>query len=371
MPFPSRVAFSVVWTETGNLACANRTGAQSRGWRRRRGVKPGDETPRGLRLIGLGGPARVVDLGRFGRRALGVPWSGAFDLESHRMANACVNNGQEAATLELAGAGGIYVAEGPPGGHLRLGWAGAFWSAWIDNIPLAFGPPMAFDLPVGSLLKLGGPARGRAGQARLYLAVAGGWTTPTQLGSRSREEPLCLHELIPCGPQPAPQYRLSWNLDPTSSWTTPRNDPPTTLRLLNGPDLADEVGVVTWPICRVSPRSDRVGVRLEPLEPFHPPGWDPHRLTLRRSTPMIPGALQWTGTEFLALGPASGTTGGYPHLGQIAVVDHPRLAQLAPGDLVRFQPLGLDHARRLDQLQRAAWARRDLLTRVATGLARA
>jgi antagonist of KipI len=38
------------------------------------------------------------------------------------------------------------------------------------------------------------------------------------------------------------------------------------------------------------------------------------------------------------------TTGGYPVLGTVASVDHPRLAQLRPGNGVSFEPITLDEA---------------------------
>jgi antagonist of KipI len=41
------------------------------------------------------------------------------------------------------------------------------------------------------------------------------------------------------------------------------------------------------------------------------------------------------------------TTGGYPRIGEVASVDLPLLAQLKPGDRLRFRPISLDEAQRL------------------------
>jgi antagonist of KipI len=41
------------------------------------------------------------------------------------------------------------------------------------------------------------------------------------------------------------------------------------------------------------------------------------------------------------------TTGGYPRIGEVASVDLPLLAQLKPGDRLRFRPVSLDEAQRL------------------------
>jgi antagonist of KipI len=41
------------------------------------------------------------------------------------------------------------------------------------------------------------------------------------------------------------------------------------------------------------------------------------------------------------------TTGGYPRVGEVASVDLPLLAQLPPGDTVRFQQIALDQSQTL------------------------
>jgi antagonist of KipI len=38
------------------------------------------------------------------------------------------------------------------------------------------------------------------------------------------------------------------------------------------------------------------------------------------------------------------TTGGYPRIGEVATVDLPLLAQLKPGDSLRFRPCSVDEA---------------------------
>jgi len=41
------------------------------------------------------------------------------------------------------------------------------------------------------------------------------------------------------------------------------------------------------------------------------------------------------------------TTGGYPRIGEVATVDLPLLAQLKPGDRLRFRPVSMTEAQRL------------------------
>jgi allophanate hydrolase subunit 2 len=59
----------------------------------------------------------------------------------------------------------------------------------------------------------------------------------------------------------------------------------------------------------------------------------------------MPGTIQWTGSELIILGPAGGTMGGYPTLGQVAAVDFGQLAQLRPGQEVQLLPTTPDQAR--------------------------
>jgi antagonist of KipI len=42
------------------------------------------------------------------------------------------------------------------------------------------------------------------------------------------------------------------------------------------------------------------------------------------------------------------TTGGYPRIGEVATVDLPLVAQLKPGDRLRFRAISFDDAQRLD-----------------------
>jgi antagonist of KipI len=56
------------------------------------------------------------------------------------------------------------------------------------------------------------------------------------------------------------------------------------------------------------------------------------------------------------------TTGGYPRIGEVATVDLPLVAQLRPGDRIRFHPMSLAEAQSLYLAREAeiAQARRAL-----------
>jgi antagonist of KipI len=112
---------------------------------------------------------------------------------------------------------------------------------------------------------------------------------------------------------------------------------------------------VPW---RVAAASDRQGLRLQ--------GATLHAVDAgeRISEPVAPGTVQLPpdGQPIVLLGDAQ-THGGYPCIGHVIRADWPRLAQLRPGDAVRFR--ACDHAEACD-----AWrARCHRLARIELAIA--
>ena len=279
--------------------------------------------------------ATVQDLGRPGFRAFGVPIGGAFDLDSHELANALVGNEPDAATIELTLVGGTFRAFLP----MALALAGApmpvrILRGGVEAGPLL--PPVAFAVVPEDRLVIGPAPIG----ARAYLAVRGGWRTDRTLGSRSSEEPLRPGDALPAFPGTTTARR------PAADLVRPIGvDEP--IALIDGPDarlLADRDW--TRHEYRVAPESDRMGLRLEGPEVAVASAGD------RDSAPVAPGAVQVAGGRPIVLGVASGTMGGYPYVGHVATADLSRIAQLRPGDPVRFRWVTVAEARRLDRLDR-------------------
>ena len=82
------------------------------------------------------------------------------------------------------------------------------------------------------------------------------------------------------------------------------------------------------------------------------------------STAVAPGTIQVPpdGAPIILLADAQ-TLGGYPRVAHAATVDFPLLAQLKPGDSVRFQEISLDEAHAL------ALARERTVALIKEGLA--
>ena len=143
-----------------------------RGVRARRDAPAGDMS---LQVLRSGALATVQDLGRPGLQHLGIVPGGAMDPLSHRIANALVGNGPEAATLEIALAGPeLTVTQ-----DALVALHGARFEAAVDGAPLPHSRPVL--VRAGARLRIGRAETGCFG----YLAVAGGLAVPPVLGSRS------------------------------------------------------------------------------------------------------------------------------------------------------------------------------------------
>ncbi|MGR6916017.1 5-oxoprolinase subunit C family protein [[Actinomadura] parvosata] len=274
-----------------------------------------------IEVLNPGPYATVQDLGRPGYAHLGVPRSGAADAPSLRLANRLVGNAETLAGIELTFGGA------------RLRFHDGAWAA-LAGAPLAgAGMGAPFWVPPGGELRLGAPEWG----LRTYLAVRGGIAVEPVLGSRSTDSlsglgpaPLRAGTLLPVGP---PEGKISVDLAP------PPGPRPAVLRVLPGPRDDWFVPEAMAQLCgrpyTVTQDSNRVGVRLlgarlERAKEGELP-----------SEGMVTGAVQVPPSGqpivFLADHPP---TGGYPVIGVVREADLPVLAQLRPGDEVRFTTRG-------------------------------
>jgi biotin-dependent carboxylase-like uncharacterized protein len=307
----------------------------------------------GLVVINPGMCTTIQDEGRPGYAAWGVSAGGAFDRGSAELANALLGNTAGCAVLEMTLVGGIYQADQP----LAMALAGGLIEAEIvmpDRSERAVRGQRSFALREGEQLVLGHTLAG----ARAYLAVRGGWQTATVLGSRSSEEPLRAGERLPAERSSVLSRQLA-----DQSWQPAAGAP---IRIVAGPDARSnpELNAAFWASrhFRVGTRHDRKGLRLE--GDFVEVAADPVRL----STPVSPGAVQVAGGQLIILGVACGTMGGYPHVAHVISADLDRLGQLKSGDVIRFELVTIDLARRvlkdMHNQRRALFRRVSLMSEV-------
>ncbi len=271
----------------------------------------------------------VQDLGRFGHQATGVPVAGPMDAFSHRMANQLVANDPDAATLEIT----LIGPELEIDVDTTIAIAGAHFEVSCDDRPVPMGT--SFDIRRGQRVRFGKRLQG----ARAYLGIAGGVQAPLVLGSRATHlvsrmgghhgRALVAGDRLPIlANAGSGSTRKAVGLAlPTSGRVR--------VRVVPGPQAdwfhADALRAVSGVSFRISPRSNRMGYRLE----------GPPLARVRNdeliSEPVGMGAIQVPGAgEPILLMADRQTAGGYPKIGHVISADLPLAGQLAPGEFIEF-----------------------------------
>lgn len=265
--------------------------------------------------------------GRPGWRHLGVPVGGAADAWSARLANRLVGNPDDAALLEITLAGPtllLHVAA-------RAAMTGSPFEASVDGVALP--PSAARDLVRGSTLRIGG-----GDGARAYLAFGGGIEVEPVLGSPATDLRTGFGGLQGRALRSGDALAVGRRVGRARLWTGTRLHGP--IRIVAGPHadrLAPEA--LTTNVWTVSQAADRAGVRLDGE-------------LLRPGDPEVPsmglpiGAVQVPpdGRPIVMLADRP-VTGGYPVPACVIGADVGRVAQLRPGDALRFVSVSPDEAR--------------------------
>lgn len=282
----------------------------------------------------------VQDLGRSGLGAFGVPVGGAADAHALRLGNLLLGNEEGAAALEATLVGPELLFEATAVVVL----AGAPFGAQLDGAPL---PPWeAVSVPAGGRLAVGRAFSG----ARGYVCVRGGLDVPSVLGSRATDvatgfggldgRPLRAGDRLSVGA--ARGEPRGKRVDAAAArWSGPRRR----LRVTPGPQDdwfgEDALAAFASRSFRVSASSSRTGVRLEG-EPLVAPS----RSLVTEG--VVAGAVQVPPAGLpIVLLVEHPSTGGYPKIGSVISADLSALAQLRPGENVRFAQVSFEEARRL------------------------
>lgn len=282
----------------------------------------------------------VQDGGRPGYMAWGLSPGGAMDRFLLACANLLVGNPPEAAALEFTLDGPVLAVHGDVVAAVAV--AGGQWRAGTSDCPLPLWE--AVLLPSGSVVAVGPVTRGVRG----YLAVAGGIDVPEVLGSRSTHVRARLGGLegraleagdrLPVGEPAASCQDLVGRRIPEDLRPHRRSAP---IRVRLGPqdDAFTPRGLRTFLSSpyRVSPHSDRMGVRLQgpPVE-----ARSGHEI---ESEGVAAGSVQVPGDgQPIVLLAERQTTGGYAKIATVITADLDAAGQLRPGQVVRF--LAVDEA---------------------------
>jgi biotin-dependent carboxylase-like uncharacterized protein len=281
----------------------------------------------------VGPQALVQDLGRPGLASVGVTGSGAADRRALRLANRLLGNPEGAAGLEVL-LGGLAVRAQ---GSIRVSVTGAPAPVLVDGRAAPLGAP--FELRDGQRLSLGMPPTG----LRTYVAVRGGLAEPLVLGSASSDPTMGVGpptlspgRRLAVAPAPAALSNAA-DVDVAATHAPPVTD--VSLRVVLGPRddwfTPAAVDTLTSQPWEVTEDSDRVGVRLAGASLARSEKGVGQELP---SEPVVRGAVQVPPSGrplvFLADHP---TTGGYPVIAVVVGDGTDVLAQLRPGERVRFR----------------------------------
>ncbi len=276
----------------------------------------------------------VQDLGRWGFQSRGVPVSGAMDRFSHRLANRLIGNSDQAATLEVTLIGPRIRFEEAT----SFAVAGATFGLMLDAVAIEMN--RMIEARAGSVLRFGERQLG----ARSYIAIEGGVDVPKILGSRSTHVLTRMGGLDGRALRGGDRIRTVIGTSGEGQVTTaPRPFPVPPFQM---PDGGARLRVIPGEQTlferlashrfRVSPRSDRMGYRLDGAGVGHLPDGE------LISAAVVTGAVQVTpaGQPILLMADHA-TTGGYAIGATVITADVPVAAQLAPGDWIEFQECSL------------------------------
>ena len=282
----------------------------------------------------------LQDLGRPGHARLGVSAAGAADALALRIANRLAGNLDGAAGLEMTILGGSFRFDSAA--HLAVAGADMRGAIGEREAP-AFA---TFSVAAGQTLRFGPAESG----ARTYLAVRGGFEASLVLGSASTHlpsrmgglegRPLRQGDRLGYVETPAPPER---RLAPLDRSPVARKQ---VLRVTDGAQAerfsAAGREILYRSMYTVSGDSNRMGLRL--LGPAVPAP-----LLGRMPTEGMPlGAVQVPpGGQPVILFVDHQTTGGYPVIASVISADLFQVGQLRPRDLVGFERVPIDTARRL------------------------
>ncbi|WP_338777591.1 biotin-dependent carboxyltransferase family protein [Metabacillus sp. FJAT-52054] len=304
-----------------------------------------------LKILQSGLLSTIQDNGRFGFQKYGVIKSGAMDLYAHRLANILAGNPEDEATLEMTLLGpSIEFTE-----DTIIALTGGNLSPKVNGQPIPLWRPVF--VRSGAKLEFGAPVSG----CRTYMAASGGYDLERELGSRStylkariggvngraltENDELNIRESDLIGKaairnSEAKAIPASWYMKPDYNVVNK------TVRYIEGREYEwfteDSQSVFNTEEFTLTSQSDRMGYRIEgPV------------LALKEKRELLSEAVGFgtiqvpAGGQPIILMADHQTTGGYPKMGQVIAVDLPHLAQLKPGEKIKFEKTTIEEAQKL------------------------
>lgn len=280
-----------------------------------------------IQVIETGLYSSVQDLGRPTWHSIGIPESGAMDMESAKTANTVLQNELHCSVLEITMTGPILQFTAPT----WVAFSGAAMPIYIDQQKAQQNTPIW--VKEGQEIRFGILEKG----LRLYMAVKGGFKTTAVLGSQSMYKGITPHHMLQKGMElqhKSGEKEQKVFLKITSQ--TPLSTP--VLKAFKGPEFVklnpEQQTALEKTAFKVSNLNNRMAYQLTPA-------LTPHQI-LQLTTPVLPGTVQITPKGTLMVLMRDGqTTGGYPRVLQLSEKSINALAQLKTGDSFQFKIIPL------------------------------
>ena len=274
------------------------------------------------RILNSGFYSSIQDLGRLRFRNLGVPHSGAMDLEAAALSNQIVGNAQEDAVLEMTLKGVILQFDE----QTTVCVVGVFDEVLHNNRLVEAGS--SIQLQAQDTLKLGRIIKGHFA----YLAIQGGWQTDRILDSRSmykgitKKAQLDVDDLL---------HYLNGDHD-----SLLRNS-------INHTNLTYDYRIPAHPGPEYHLLPLPFKELLQTKELVFSSSWNRMAYTFHtrianiipqiKTAPVLPGTVQLTPSgDVVVLMRDAQSTGGYPRILQLDKVAVSKLARISAGEHIKF-----------------------------------
>jgi len=294
---------------------------------------------RGIHIHNHGLFTTIQDSGRYGFRRFGMPVSGAMDRFSLRCANLLLGNDEYAPALEATLVGPELEFLSP----MHFSVTGSGFKGTLDQKNIKGWE--AISASKGSRLKITSIDNG----VRIYIALEGGLSSEMVLNSSStylpgktggyRGREIRKDDILPVNrPRSVilKRKKMPDRLIPSySDEKTVRVLPGVNFNMFTG----EETGTLFETVYTVTPYCDRMGLRLDGGSKLQSGKPDVISYGIHYGAIQVPG----DGNPII-MGADAQTIGGYRQFANVITSDLGAVAQMKPGDRVKFEQTELDNA---------------------------
>lgn len=277
-----------------------------------------------VRVLHPGFYTSIQDLGRKDYQHLGVPISGAMDLEAAKIANAILGNNEHCAVLEMTMVGPKLEFTC----NSAVSVTGANLSPTLNGVRI--NNYLAINVNKGDVIEFGSLNKG----FRSYLAVSGGFQTAFVLNSRSMYKGVTQTPLLQKGDMLAIESKnyvsnKNASIKPNTDYIENH-----IIQVYKGPEFYKlnkiQISSLFDKDFTIAKENNRMAYQLNELIE--------NNLKDIITSLVLPGTVQLTSSgKLIVLMRDCQTTGGYPRVLQLSEISINNLAQKFTGNKIKFR----------------------------------